>query len=79
MQYEISNHAHVPEAETIEHLLHAIDTAALVDRDPATGGVRVSSVVALEELVAVLRDAGFDLVPADITRVASQCCGGCGG
>jgi hypothetical protein len=79
MQYEIANHAGTPDPETIERVLHAIDTAALVDRDPFTGSLRVSSVVAADEMLAMLRHEGFDIAPSHVTRFASQCCGGCGG
>jgi hypothetical protein len=79
MQYEISHHAVAPDPESLESLLHAIDTGALVDRDPQTGGLRISSVAAADEVIEVLRRAGFEVSPSQLTRLPSQCCGGCGG
>ena len=79
MQYEISRHANAPDPESLERMLHSIDSGALVDRDLASGGLRVSSIVPADELAEMLRDAGFEISPSHFVRLASQCCGGCGG
>lgn len=79
MQYEISRAAGLPDAAAFESLLRAVDAAALVDRDPASGALRVSSVVAAAELSELLGRAGYELPATQITRLPSQCCGGCGG
>jgi hypothetical protein len=79
MQYSIRSHADVPDPATFEQLLHRLDAAALVDRDPLTGEVRVSSIVGADELVDLLRTAGFKVKGTELARLPSECCGGCGG
>ena len=79
MEYAVSPRADVPDPESLERLLHAIDTAALVDRDPLTGELRISSIAAAGEVVDLLREAGCDLNPSQLVRLPSTCSGGCGG
>lgn len=76
MQYEISRAAALPDVDAFERLLRGVDAAALVDRDPASGTLRVSSVVAATELRELLGRAGCELPMSQITRLPSQCCGG---
>jgi hypothetical protein len=79
MQYALRNTASTPDPVTLEQLLHRLDAAAIVDRDPSTGGLRVASIVGVDELVDLLRTAGFDVKRHELTRLPSECCGGCGG
>ena len=79
MEYALSPRADAPDPEALERLLHAIDTGALVDRDPLTGALRISSMAAADEVVDALREAGCELNAAQLVRVPSTCCGGCGG
>jgi hypothetical protein len=79
VEYTLPARADVPDPESLERLLHAIDTTALVDRDPLTGELRISSIASAGELVDLLRDAGCALSPSQLVRLPSTCCGGCGG
>lgn len=79
MQYALRGQASAPDPATFEQWLHRLDTAALVDRDPVTGDLRVSSVVSESELFELLRGEGFEVRLSEIARLPSECCGGCGG
>lgn len=79
MQYALRNTASAPDPIALEHLLRRLDAAAIVDRDPLTGSLRVASIVGADELVDLLRQAGFDIKRHELTRLPSECCGGGGG
>ena len=79
MEYTLAPNAGVPDPESLERLLHAIDTAALVDHDPLTGTLRISSIAAAGEVIDLLHEAGCELAPSQLVRLPSTCCGGCGG
>lgn len=63
----------------IERSLLALDPAALLDRDAATGNLRCSTSALAVELVFALAAAGHRLTPDAIERLPSVCCGGCSG
>lgn len=65
--------------ERIERLLLESDPAGVVDLDPATGHLRVSTCAGRDEVALVLLAAGHPVEPADINIVPSVCCGGCSG
>ena len=79
MHYEIGGELSLECPEAVERVLHAVDAAALVDRDAASGTLRVWSVVAPGELSELLQRAGYSLAGTRIVRLPSTCCGGCGG
>lgn len=79
MQYEVAGPDPLPNAESLEKLLHAIDPAAMVDDDPRTGGLRVSSAIGAAELARTLENGGFPTLYFNIRQLPSDCCGGCGG
>ena len=79
MHYEIGGELCSELPESVERVLHAGDSAAMVDRDPHSGALRVSSVVAPQELSELLQRAGYSLERTRIVRLPSECCGGCGG
>ena len=58
--------------------LNDLDPAALVDVD-AAGRLRISTVLPDAEVLLVLGLAGLVVAPADVQRLPSECCGGCGG
>ena len=51
----------------------------LVDRDVVTGHLRCSTSALAVELLLAFSHAGYRLVPDDIVRMPSVCCGGCSG
>ncbi|MBO9716189.1 MAG: hypothetical protein J7507_05115 [Pseudoxanthomonas sp.] len=63
----------------IERLLLDSDPAGVVDLDPATGHLRVSTCAERDEVASVLSAAGHPVQIADISIVPSVCCGGCSG
>lgn len=63
----------------IERLLLDADPACLVDLDPATGRLRVSTCASRDEVALVLSAAGHPVAAGDIAIVPSVCCGGCSG
>lgn len=79
MQYEIGGELCNEAPESVERVLHAVDSAAIVDRNPRSGALRVSSVVAPGELSELLQRAGYSMERTHIVRLPSECCGGCGG
>jgi hypothetical protein len=79
MQYAVRTPAVTTAPDALERLLHRLDPAALVDRDPLTGELRVSSFVGADTLREVLLAAGIVTAPHEVARLPSECCGGCGG
>jgi len=78
MQYLVTSIAAGGAAQTIGDLLFALDPAALVDVDEA-GRLRVSTSLDENALVTALARLGFAVPHASVHRLASECCGGCGG
>lgn len=79
MQFDIPLHGREPDLAGIERRLLEADPACLVDRDPATGHLRVSTCAGREEVAMVLQAFGLAIRTADIAIVPSVCCGGCSG
>jgi hypothetical protein len=65
--------------DRIVRLLLESDPAGVVDLDPATGHLRVSTCAGPDEVALVLFAAGHPVETADIAIVPSVCCGGCSG
>ena len=55
------------------------DPSACIDVDPASGGLRVATVLDFDSLAGVLRQSGLVLVEDDLEQKPSVCCGGCSG
>lgn len=79
MQYRISLPATPVDIEAIRRVLHAIDPAGVADLDVRTGTLRLSTWAGDAEVRAVLLGAGLPVAPDQVERLASECCGGCGG
>ncbi len=78
MQYTVGNRG-APDINAIAQAVAGLDSAAVVDFDASESLVRISSVATEAELVACLQQAGVAASADQITRLPSQCCGGCGG
>ena len=63
----------------IETAIAAVDPSVVIDIAPGGDRLRVSTVLAMTELVALLRLAGAPVTHDLVTQVPSICCGGCGG
>ena len=68
-----------PDMPRITAALADLDASALVDFDLVSSTLRVSTQLRADALVRALADAGMTVEPAQLARVASECCGGCGG
>jgi hypothetical protein len=78
MQYLVSANAADAFAQPVADRLNDLDPAALVDVDNA-GHLRISTTLPDTEVLLALGLAGLVVAPHDVLRMASECCGGCGG
>ena len=79
MEYHVAFDA-APDLDRVESLLLDADPAAVADLDPHAAPVlRVSTLLAREELQDLLRRAGYPVAPDRIRQLPSICCGGCSG
>ena len=78
MQYTLGNHS-ASDVTVIEQAIAGLDPSAVVDFDSPGSLIRISSVATDVELLACLQQAGIAATAEQITRLPSQCCGGCGG
>lgn len=79
MEYVIRVGERPVDLAILAHHLLDLDPAMLVDRDVVTGHLRCSTSALAVELLLAFSHAGYRLVPDDIVRVPSACCGGCSG
>lgn len=63
----------------ITDAIHALDPAALVDIDPATGALRVNAALSAVDLTSAIGGAGQEANGLLVMQLPSNCCGGCGG
>jgi len=78
MQYLIAATNHIAGIDAVADRLNDRDPSALVDVDTA-GRLRISTLLPDAEVLLALGLAGLMVAPADLERVPSECCGGCGG
>ena len=79
VEFQITLAGHRPDLAAICAALSAADPASVMDRDPAGDHLRVATVLDEFGLLMALRGAGWPLEAAQLRRLASNCCGGCGG
>jgi hypothetical protein len=78
MQYLVAAAASIVAVEPIADQIEALDPAALVDVD-RVGRLRISTVLPDAEVLVALSRAGLHVLPFELERQPSECCGGCGG
>ena len=78
MQYLIAATSQIAALDGIADRLNDLDPSALVDVDTA-GRLRISTLLPDAEVLLALGLAGLMVAPADLERLPSECCGGCGG
>jgi len=78
MQYQVQLAGATPDLGAVEKALQSVDPAALVDVGSQQQVLRVAAAMDATQLLAVLGEGGLT-VSAQVERVASECCGGCGG
>lgn len=79
MEYRIHNRPVALDLPPLQAAILAMDPAALIDRDPLDGAVRVAAALEMDALVHVLAAAGMAGAAGQVVIVPSVCCGGCGG
>ena len=79
MQYRVALPVGHDQLEILRHSLRQADPAALVDFDPRSGELRISSCMTAGEAAFALRHSGFDVTSAQVRLQPSECCGGCSG
>ena len=77
MQYLVAT-SQTASLDTISGRLNDMDPSALVDVDTA-GRLRISTLLPDAEVLLALGLAGLAIAPAELERLPSECCGGCGG
>ncbi|MEO6517534.1 MAG: hypothetical protein ABIO17_00875 [Pseudoxanthomonas sp.] len=79
MQYTIESSAPQADLALLRRGLDEVDPAAMVDMDPASGQVRISTLIGAAELLTLVKAAGYPVGADALQQLPSQCCGGCGG
>lgn len=79
MQFKVQSLPATPDVPRLEAALADADPAALLDFDAERATLRVSTVLEPAQVAHVLSDAGLAVDAAQVARVPSECCGGCGG
>lgn len=79
MEYAIQLNTSMPELAAIENAFLDIDPSAIVDMEPGTSNLRVSTNMLDSELMDALEQAGYPTPESHITRLPSVCCGSCSG
>lgn len=79
MQYRITLPATPVDIDAIRRVLHAIDPAGVADLDVRAGTLRMATWATDAEVRAVMAGAGLRVAADQVERLASECCGGCGG
>ncbi|QNP40429.1 hypothetical protein [Lysobacter solisilvae (ex Woo and Kim 2020)] len=79
MEFRYHVPSHPFDLPAIERAIAALDPAAVLDADAPARIVRISTSLDDEQLLACLRQAGIPVTAAEIERLPSVCCGGCGG
>ena len=69
----------MPDLSVLECALADLDPAVILDANALGRSVRISTTLPEDDLLACLQRAGVQASPADLERLPSVCCGGCGG
>lgn len=79
MELDIRVDASRIDLDRIDRSLQDSDPAAVVDLDPSTGHLRVSTCASPDEVRSILAAAGVPVPQEAVDIVPSVCCGGCSG
>jgi len=78
-QFRISLPAQAPDLQKLEQALQNVDPSVLVDIEPFTRVLRISTQLDERSLLPALGQGGLPVAATQLERVPSECCGGCGG
>lgn len=79
MKFNIRTNGRPIDVPAIEQALQQADPSAMIDLDGTTASLRISTYLEGGELLGLMSGAGFTIPSADLERLPSECCGGCGG
>jgi hypothetical protein len=79
MDYRIDLAGSPPDTTALTSMLQRADPAALADLDPQGGHLRIATSLGVEDLSALLSEAGLPTDARHIVLQPSVCCGGCSG
>ncbi len=79
MQFHVDGMPATADMAAVTNAINAIDPAALVDIDPATGALRVNAAMSADDLTTALGSTGQASDGLLVMQMPSHCCGGCGG
>ena len=79
MKFNIRTDGRPIDVPAIEQALQQADPSAMIDLDGTTASLRISTYLEGGELLGLMSGAGFTIPSADLERLPSECCGGCGG
>jgi hypothetical protein len=79
MQYRITTPPQAVDIDAISRALREIDPAGVADLDAPRGILRISTWATDADVLSVMSEAGLPVARDQLERVASECCGGCGG
>ena len=79
MDFHIALTGVSPAPGVVQDALFDVDPTAVVDLDMSGLVLRVSASATAADLVEVLRQLGWPVMPEQVVQLPSICCGGCGG
>ena len=79
MQFKVHPVDIRPDVPRLEAALADADPSAVVDFDACNATLRLSTLLEPVQIAQVLTAAGVAVDAAQVARVPSECCGGCGG
>jgi len=78
-QFRIPLSGPAPDLQLLEHALQDADPSVLLDIEPLSRVLRISPLLDEHSLLPALGRGGLPVSAAQLERVPSECCGGCGG
>ncbi|KAA0069135.1 hypothetical protein [Rhodanobacter sp. T12-5] len=79
MEFHIALTEACPGSDVVQDAMFDVDPNTVVDLDMSGLVMRISSYVAVEDLVEVLRRTGWTVAPEQVVQLPTICCGGCSG
>lgn len=79
MEFHVDGLPAAVDIAAITDAINFMDPAAQVDIDPATGALRVSAAISVEDLTTAIGSTGQQADRMLVMQLPSTCCGGCGG
>jgi hypothetical protein len=79
MEFHIALTDACPGPDVVQDAMFDVDPNTVVDLDMSGLVMRISSYVAVEDLVEVLRRTGWTVAPEQVVQLPTIGCGGCSG